>query len=71
MNVLVVGPEHTYSSYGGLVAGLNNNVTGANTSVSGGWDNNASKAYSSVSGGRNREASGLYDWAAGSLTQDQ
>ena len=68
--MLVVGPEHTYSSYGGLVAGLNNNVTGANTSVSGGWDNNASKAYSSVSGGRNREASGPDDWRANTLFED-
>ena len=68
--MLVVGPEHTYSSYGGLVAGLNNNVTGANTSVSGGWDNNASKVYSSVSGGRNREASGPDDWRANTLSED-
>ena len=33
---LVVGPFHTYSSHGGLVAGLDNAITGPNTTVSSG-----------------------------------
>ena len=70
---VVIGPEHTYSSYGGLVAGYSNTVSGDyasvsggahNTasgimaSVSGGWYNKASNYYASVSGGESNEASG-------------
>ena len=43
---LVVGSEHTYSSYGGFVAGLNNNVSGPSASVSGGGNNTASSQFS-------------------------
>ena len=39
---LVIGPEHTYSSYGGLVAGYRNTVSGTYASVSGGGQNVAS-----------------------------
>jgi hypothetical protein len=55
---LVVGPEHTYSSFGGLVAGSNNAVTGGSASVSGGSRNVASGEYASVSGGNDNNASG-------------
>jgi hypothetical protein len=55
---LVIGPNHTYTSFGGLVAGLNNNITGTYSSVSGGYLNTASGSYSSVSGGANNTASG-------------
>jgi hypothetical protein len=55
---LVIGPEHTYSSYGGLVAGYNNAIINASASVSGGAANTASGAVSSVSGGYNNTASG-------------
>ncbi len=48
---LVVGPEHTYSNYGGVVAGLANSITGAYASVSGGTVGIASGASSSVAGG--------------------
>ena len=54
---LVVGRYHTYSSYGGLVAGNDNNVTGASASVSGGASNTASGLWSSVSGGSGNTAS--------------
>ena len=83
---IVVGPFHAYSSYGGLVAGIDNTISGPFASVSGGQSNTASGAFpSSVSGGRNNEASGFYssvsggasrsatgveDWVAGSLFQD-
>jgi hypothetical protein len=48
---LVVGMNHTYSSYGGIVAGLNNSITGQASSVLGGKYNIASGQRSSVSGG--------------------
>ena len=53
---LVVGGEHTYSSYGGLVAGHMNSVTAANASVTGGSLNVASGPNSSVTGGWNNQA---------------
>ena len=48
---LVVGPEHTFSSLGGLVAGLQNTVSGRHASVSGGFVNTASGFSASVNGG--------------------
>jgi len=83
---LVVGPYHTYSAYGGLVAGGFNTVSGPHSSVSGGSGNTASGPVSSVSGGQNnitsgtnssvsgglsRTAANINDWAAGSLFEDQ
>lgn len=61
---LVVGPAHSYSSYGGLVAGWGNWVLGPHTTVSGGQSNIAGSgdslsgfaAYSSISGGANNRA---------------
>jgi hypothetical protein len=55
---LVIGEEHNYSSYGGLVAGFRNIVSGPNASVSGGWSNVATGNFSSVSGGLLNTASG-------------
>ncbi|MDJ0867908.1 MAG: hypothetical protein QNK03_17520 [Myxococcota bacterium] len=55
---LVVGNEHGFSSYGGLVAGQRNTISEAFASVSGGRDNTASGPWSSVSGGLNNTASG-------------
>lgn len=48
---LVVGPNHNYPTYGGLVAGLENTVSGTFSSVSGGAFNIASGTESSISGG--------------------
>jgi hypothetical protein len=51
---LVVGARHTYSSYGGLVAGFSNSVT---------------IPYGSVLGGVGRSAPGnAYGWAAGDVS---
>ena len=58
---VVIGPQHSYLSYGGLVAGWGNTVSGHFASVSGGKDNEASGDFGSVSGGFNNEAS---DFAA-------
>ena len=64
---LIVGMEHTYSSYGGLVAGYANTISGNYSSVSGGGANTASGEFSSVSGGQNvtvSEDEG-FGWSAG------
>ena len=55
---LVVGYGHTYSSFGGIVVGYNNSITGGYSSVSGGSYNTASGLSSSVSGGQSNFASG-------------
>jgi hypothetical protein len=79
---LVVGPTHSYSSFGGFVAGSSNEVTGGNASVCGGSDNEARGRSASVSGGHGNVASGFtasvsggelrtapddLNWAAGEL----
>jgi hypothetical protein len=48
---LVVGQGHTFTNYGGFVAGLGNTVGGPNASVSGGQGNTAYAGWSSISGG--------------------
>lgn len=48
---LIIGSEHTYTSFGGLVAGFQNTISGEHASVSGGQGNTASGKESSVSGG--------------------
>lgn len=55
---IVVGLQHNFSSYGGLVAGNFNEISGAYASVSGGQSNIASGYIASVSGGSNNTASG-------------
>lgn len=64
---LVVGPNHTYSSHSGLVAGISNNITAAFASVSGGNSNTASGMASSVSGGNRNEASGMHSSVSSGL----
>jgi uncharacterized protein YoxC len=56
----IVGAHHGYRSYGGLVAGVENMISGPYASVSGGAFNNAKAVGSSVSGGFNNEAGGDY-----------
>gem|GEM_PF-3917432 len=55
---LIIGSRNNYRSYGGLVTGFNNEISGAYASVSGGWDNTAGSDYSSVSGGFYNRAAG-------------
>jgi len=64
---LVIGIEHTYSSYGGLVAGWNNAVTGRHSSVTGGYDNEATGLCSSISGGLYGDASAEYTSVTGGV----
>jgi hypothetical protein len=56
---LVVGPGHSFTSWGGFVAGINNSVTGTSAAVSGGFQNVASGSRASVSGGAFNEANGI------------
>jgi hypothetical protein len=56
---LVVGPEHSYSSYAGVVAGYANEISGWYATVSGGVNNTASGNYASISGGEANTASGF------------
>jgi len=62
---LVIGLGHTYSSHGGLVAGVNSTVSGPWSSVIGGDGNTASGAVSSAIGGRFNTASGNYSSVSG------
>lgn len=70
---LVIGDEHHWTAFGGIIAGahhtasgdgasvtggFNNAVSGTQASVSGGTNNTASASYASVSGGVNGKASG-------------
>jgi len=55
---LVVGYRNNYSQHGGIVVGLENEISGPFSSVSGGWFNLASGGLSSVSGGDHNTASG-------------
>jgi hypothetical protein len=62
---LVVGPHHTYSQAGGVVAGFNNAVSGSYASVVGGRSNTASGVDSVVSGGNDNTASGIASVVSG------
>jgi hypothetical protein len=55
---IVVGQGHNFSSFGGLVVGRQNEISGAFATVSGGFDNTASGASAAVSGGIFNRASG-------------
>jgi hypothetical protein len=82
---VIVGRFDNFSSFGGLVVGEINEISGQFASVSGGNQNTASGEDSVVSGGRRNSASGLvssvsgglnrtapgeFDWAAGALFSD-
>jgi hypothetical protein len=65
---VVVGPFHNFSSFGGLVVGWFNEISGDFASVSGGALNLASESFASVSGGEFNTASGLWSWVSGGNT---
>jgi hypothetical protein len=64
---LIIGREHRYQNFGGLVAGFNNTISGPEASVSGGAFNTASGRVASVSGGRINEALGFGASVCGGL----
>jgi hypothetical protein len=53
---LILGEEQAFSSFGGLVAGFGNTISGREASVSGGALNTASGFYTSVTGGMHNTA---------------
>jgi hypothetical protein len=55
---LIIGEEHDWSSYSGIVAGYGNSATGIYASVTGGQYNTASSFGASVTGGQYNTASG-------------
>ena len=71
---LVVGIDHEYTSYAGLLAGRRNRISGSSSSVmgygnevtanygsiGGGYENTVSSIYSSASGGRGNTVSAAY-----------
>jgi hypothetical protein len=58
-HTVVVGSQHSFSSVGGLVVGLQNTVSNVFASVSGGAGNTASGTWASVIGGENNKASNI------------
>lgn len=80
---LVIGPEHAYASFGGLVVGRENTISapyasvsggrlntasGFAASVSGGSVNTASADFASVSGGKSNAAKGLNASVSGGIS---
>jgi hypothetical protein len=55
---VVIGSQHNFSSFGGLIVGTRNGISGRFASVSGGLNNTASGDQASVSGGFLNTASG-------------
>jgi hypothetical protein len=64
---VVVGKQHQFSSFGGLVVGLQNEIRGAFASVSGGVRNTAAGEHTAISGGRDVRQEAKDGWAAGSM----
>jgi hypothetical protein len=56
---LVVGDRHSYTSYGGFIAGVDNRLDGASSTVAGGTLNAATGIRSAVLSGFSNEASGI------------
>lgn len=80
---LIIGPGHSYSSFGGVVAGYGNfalapfaSVLGGNknravgiaSSVGGGANNETSNEYATISGGYFNKASGSYSSVSGGIS---
>jgi hypothetical protein len=64
---VVVGKQHNFSSFGGLVVGLQNEMSGAFASVSGGVLNTATGEHAAIGGGRAVRQEAKEGWAAGSI----
>ena len=64
---LILGDFNSYSSFGGLVAGFDNAISGQYASISGGFFNTASGNTASVSGGFFNAASGDYASVSGGI----
>jgi hypothetical protein len=62
---IVVGKEHNFSSFGGLVVGFRNEINGKFASITAGGTNTASGDFSSISGGLQNKASGHFSSISG------
>jgi hypothetical protein len=62
---LVVGAEHEWTSYGGVVAGYRNTITGVSASILGGDYNIASGTYAAIAGGEGNNSTGRATAVAG------
>jgi hypothetical protein len=62
---IILGTRNNYSSFGGIVGGYWNTISGQYASIVGGDGNTASGDYSSVSGGQLNQTSGLYSSVSG------
>lgn len=62
---IIVGTRNNYSSFGGVVAGYQNTISGMYASVSGGSRSTASGSNSSISGGDGNTASGSFTSVSG------
>ena len=67
---LVVGHQHEYRSFGGIVGGRHNVLAGAQSSVTGGFFNGAREAYSAVHGGAANHALGRAATVVGGTGND-
>lgn len=62
---LVIGSENRYSSYGGLVAGRLNSISGPYATIVGGLGNIATADSSAILGGNNNRTTGRYATVSG------
>jgi hypothetical protein len=62
---LILGFEQTFTSFGGIVGGYDNTISGPYASVTGGSANIASEDYATVSDGYKNTASGEYSLVSG------
>ncbi len=62
---VVIGHGHIYTSFGGIVTGLNNTIKGQYSSIGGGTQNIAEGISSHISGGSKNSAVGLYSSVLG------
>jgi hypothetical protein len=62
---IIVGDKHNYASYGGIVTGYNNTISGSYSCVNGGSGNTAANNYSTIIGGKDNSASGEYSIVTG------
>ena len=67
---LVIGPEHAYSSFGGLIVGRENTISAPYASISGGRLNTASGFAASVSGGNVNTASADFASVSGGKSNE-
>ncbi len=65
---IVVGLDHTFTAYGGFIAGFPNTLSNDFASVTGGTGNTASGLRSTVSGGNGNTASGVESSVSGGLS---